>query len=48
MMMTISFCLIGMSRKVCMLPHSPLYFSTDLATFRSLELILSPAVATAP
>ena len=39
----VSFCFIGMSRKV----RTWLYFSTDLATFNSLELSLSPAFSAA-
>lgn len=40
MTMSMSFWLIGMSRKVRMADG---YFSTDLATFNSLELSLTPA-----
>src|ERR1700722_29009 len=42
-MITISFCLIGMSRKGCIL-FGANYFSTDLATFISLELTASRAL----
>jgi hypothetical protein len=44
MMIPSSFCLIGMSRKRCIRSR---YFSTDLATIISLELMVIRAFAAA-
>ena len=47
MMIPVSFCLIGRSRNACQTSIVSPYFCTDLATVRSLELIVSSAWAAA-